>query len=338
MNTKFIYDFNYIISYISPRIQKYINKLNEEIINQIQEIRIRCDRPIVIITDEGSSFLMVNGSLSNLLSFNCVVPTENEISDIISKMCDYSIHSFYEDMVKGFITLPNGARIGLTGSAIYDENIIKGIKDIDGINIRFPRLVSNVSDKLIKYVFKENLSNLLLVGPPSSGKTTVIKDLIYQLSSGVNGKSYKVCVIDERKEIASAQKDASKIGPNTDILSGFSKSLGISMAVRTLSPDIIVCDEIGENETDAIINAMNCGVSFIYSLHARNYSELKVKNNFNILVSNFCVDYIAFLKSSYTPGVIDSILRRNIKSDEINFSNIYSNDKFSSCHELYPAV
>lgn len=338
MDKKAYHDFSYIVSYISPRLQKYLNKINEEIISKIQEIRIRCDRPIVIITDIGSSFLTVNGNLSSLLSFNCVIPTENDISDTISKMCDYSIHSFNEDMAKGFITLPNGARVGLSGEAVYDKNIIKGIKDIDGLNIRFPHFVSNLSDKLIKYVFKENLSNLLLVGPPSSGKTTVIKDLIYQLSSGVNGKSYKVCVIDERKEIVSSQKDASKIGPNTDVLSGFTKSSGISMAVRSLSPEIIVCDEIGDNEIDAIINTMNCGVSFIYSLHAKNYNELRAKNIFNILLSNSCIDYIAFLKTSHTPGVIDYILKHDVKSDEIIFNYIYSNNKFNTCSELYTAV
>ena len=86
MDKKIICEFNYIISYISPRLQNYINKINEDIIIRIQEIRIRCDRPIVIITDKGSSFLMTNGNLSSLLSFNCVMPTENDISDIISKM------------------------------------------------------------------------------------------------------------------------------------------------------------------------------------------------------------------------------------------------------------
>ena len=200
MNKKLICEFNYIISYLSSRLQRYINKINEDVIIQIQEIRIRCDRPIVMITDKGSSFLMTNGNLSNLLSFNCVMPTENDISDTRSKMCDYSIHSFYEDMVKVFITLPNGSRVGLTGSAVYDKNNIKGIKDIDGLNIRFPRFVNNLSEKLIKYVFKENLSNLLLVGPPSSGKTTVIKDLIFQLSSGLNGKSYKVAAFRVNEE------------------------------------------------------------------------------------------------------------------------------------------
>ena len=110
------------------------------------------------------------------------------------------------------------------------------------------------------------------------------------------------------------------------------------MAVRTLSPDIIVCDEIGDSEIEAMINAMNCGVSFIYSLHAKNYNELKYKNTFNLLTSNFCVDYIAFLKTSYTPGVIDCIMKHNVKSDEISFSNIYSSSKSTSCCKLYSAV
>lgn len=338
MNKNFIEEFKYIISYVSPQIQNYLNKLNEDVILQIQEIRIRQSRPVVIVTDTGSQFLTSNGKTSSIYSLNCVIPTEYDISQTITKMCDYSIHSHYEDMLDGYITLPNGSRVGLSGTAVFDKNIVKGIRDIDGINIRIPRNIYNISKSLINYIFKDKVSNLLIAGPPSSGKTTVIKDLTYQLSSGINGYFYKICVVDERKEIASSKKDLRIIGSNTDILSGFPKSKGISMAVRTLSPEIIICDEVSENEIESVVNAMNCGVSFVFTIHAKDFKELKCKKTYKALIDNACIDYVAFLKNSFTPGQIDSIVKIDEDLDEIIFNSNSNYDKHFYDNKLYKAM
>ena len=304
-------NLNYVLSYVSPRIQDAIRKLNIETTNHIQEIRIRLKRPVVIVTDTGCSFLTISGKTSCIISSNCIVLDEFEISETINKMCGYSMHSHYEDLLNGYITLPNGARVGITGTAVYDNENVKGIKNIDGINIRIPRNISGVSEDLFGSVFKTGLSNLLIVGPPSSGKTTILKDLIYNLSSGKNGYFYKVCVIDERKEISSSIYDFKLIGPNTDVLSGYPKSIGISMAIRTLSPDIIICDEICANEIDAIQSAVNCGVSFVFTIHAKNYKELIKNKVYQKMYDSSCIDYVAFLKSSYEPGTIKNIIEIN---------------------------
>ena len=200
-------NFNNIISYISPRIQMYLKKMSEPIIENIQEIRLRSDRPVVIVTPTGSSFLTLSGKTSCIYSSNCVISTENEIFDTVNKMCGYSMHSHYEDIINGYITLSNGSRVGLCGTAVYEKEQVKTIKDIKSINIRIPRTIIGVSEQIFNSVYNGQLKNLLIVGPPSSGKTTMLRDLAFQLSSGRMGKYYKICVVDERKELFSSQYD-----------------------------------------------------------------------------------------------------------------------------------
>lgn len=324
MDKSFINDFNNIISYISPRIHMYLKKMSEPMIENIQEIRLRADRPVVIVTPTGSSFLTLSGKTSYIYSSNCVISSENEIADTVNKMCGYSMHSHYEDIMNGYITLPNGSRVGICGTAVYEKEKVKSIKNISSINIRIPRTVQGVSEPIFNVVYKGNLKNLLIVGPPSSGKTTMLRDLAFQLSSGRMGKYYKICVVDERKELFPSQQDIKNLGPNTDVLLGFPKGKGISMAVRTLSPDVIICDEIGTpQEASEVLNGVNCGTKFALSIHAENVNELKNKRVFKDYFILNAIDKVLFLSDASNPCKISKI----IKADEVfNENNSYSYD------------
>ena len=112
MSKDVIKEFNYIISFISPRIRSLLKDLNEQLIVELQEIRMRANRPVVLVTRSGSSFLTKNSKSTLILSGNCVTATENEIVDTVNKMCGYSMHSHFEDILNGYNTLPNGARVG----------------------------------------------------------------------------------------------------------------------------------------------------------------------------------------------------------------------------------
>ena len=299
MDKVFHNSFKYTVSFISPRIKKIIEELNETTIENIQEIRLRKNKPVVIVVNGESSFLTSNSKTTYIVSNNCVLPTENEIVDTINKMCGYSMHTQTENISKGFITLKNGSRVGLSGTAVYEDGYIKSVKDINSINIRIPRNKLNLSDTVFDYFKSKGLKNIAIVGPPNSGKTTVLKDIAYQLSSGRLGKYYKVCIIDERNEISN--NDFS--GPNTDVLSGFEKDKGISIAMRTLSPDFIICDEIsGTSEVLKIIDGMNNGIKFVLSLHSSSLSELKNKKIFNLLVEEASFESVVMLSDSSHPG------------------------------------
>lgn len=331
MDKFFLDNFNNIISYISPRIQMYLKKMSEPMIENIQEIRIRSDRPIVIVTSMGSSFLTMSGKTSYIYSSNCVISSENEIIDTVSKMCGYSMHSHYEDIINGYITLPNGARVGICGTAVYEKEHVKSIKNINSINIRIPRTVQGVSEPIFNEVYKGKLKNLLIVGPPSSGKTTMLRDLAFQLSSGRMGKYYKICVVDERKEIFPSQFDIKTLGPNTDVLLGFPKGKGISMAVRTLSPDVIICDEIGTaDEAAEVLNGVNSGTKFALSIHADSVEELKNKKVFRDFFELNVIDKILFLSDASSPCKVNKVINAEEVFNENNISyndnvNVYSN-------------
>ncbi len=336
MDKTFHENFNYILSYLPSKISESLKELPENIVESVQEIRIRENRPVIIITNSECLLLKSNGKLSNLLSPGCLSPSKNEIEKIIHKMCDYSMHNHYEDIKEGYITLHNGARIGITGTAVYDKDKIKGIKDFDGLNIRIPRNCPGVSDKLFEYILNDFPSSILIAGPPSSGKTTMLKDVAYQISSGRLGKYYKTTIVDERKEIINEHNGRESVGLNTDVLYGFSKAYGISLAVRTLSPDYIICDEIGgKNEFDEILYAMNCGVKFIITVHAENLSDLKRKEIYKRLVADGIINNVVILETSEMPCTVSKIISNNNLIYERNSCNYNNNTICVHYNNLY---
>ncbi len=309
-----------IIDSISPRIRSVITAIKND---SIQEIRLRRKAPVVIVTDKGSSFLKKNGLLTQILSDQCLYAEEFEINDTLNKCCGYSLHTYTKDLANGFVTLSCGARVGVCGTAVYENDKIKSIKDISSLNIRIQRNIVNSSSSIIDKVFNNGLTNLLIVGPPSSGKTTILKDLAFQISDGILGKYYKVVIADERMELSGNRQE---LGPNTDVLKGYSKAEAISLAVRTMSPEIIICDEIGfGNELKEIKNGINCGVNFILTVHSTE-KEFYLRNDLIEFCNQANINNVAFLYGANLPGKISKV----IKTDEVYKDNSNNTDTFIS--------
>ena len=275
---------------ISSLLYKAINQ-NEKIKEQIQEIRIRVGRPIIL-------------KLHNLDILIEYIVNQTEVLQILEKICENSIYAYKNQICNGYITIKGGHRIGITGSAVVENEKIINIKYITSLNFRIARQVLNCINKIIGQVIDEknqDIYNTLIVSPPGRGKTTILRDLIRKLSNGIDEINFKgrTCgVVDERGEIAAMYKGVPQndIGIRTDIIENISKAKGIKILIRTMAPEIIACDEIGSKEdVEAIQEAIISGVKGIFTMHGRTLEDVKSNSQINKLIEENKIEKIIFI-------------------------------------------
>ncbi len=264
---------------LSKRLSGMFLAMDDADKNRIREIRIRNRRPVTVATDRGTEFLTSSGRLTQIYSDLAVATDENEVSDIFRRICGYSVHSFSDAINRGYITINGGHRAGVAGTAVTENGRITAVRDICAVNLRIAREIKGAADDIMRMFFSHGLCSVIIAGPPSSGKTTVLRDLARQLSSS-EGSFRKTFICDERGEIGASFSgiEQSDIGINSDLITSYPKAEGIMIGLRSFSPDIIICDEISTyEETCAIVSGVNSGVSFALSIHARSEDELKSK-------------------------------------------------------------
>ncbi len=310
-------DFQCAISFLSENLYHKLKNLPDKIKNEINEICLRTNKPVVFIANGSTLFLDKSGCATHIFSENLYCVNSAEMQICFNRLCEFSVYSYSESITQGFITLKGGHRVGISGTAVIKDSSVTGIRDVNSLNIRIAGEFKGCADEIMKKVFVHNLQNVIIAGPPSSGKTTLLRDVARQISSARLGEYYKVTIVDERFEISPVDDGVCccDTGPNTDVLSGFKKSDGIMMALRTLSPRIIICDEIGTTqECDAIQNGLNSGVNFILSIHASTAKELINKPQYNLLKKSGINAVIVLLSNE--PCKIKEIFKTGDFNDE----------------------
>ena len=237
------------------------------------EIILRSGCPLTMETSQGRFYLTDNGCLvKSPHSQKMRLITPEDIKNTFLKLCSYSVYSFQDDINSGFITISGGCRAGISGCAVLSDGKITNVKNITSIHIRIAREGIGCADELISSV--DPLKGVLICGAPSTGKTTLLRELARSLSY-----QYKVSLIDERNELSASCDGAfgNDIGL-CDVYANYPKRLAIEQAVRVMSPDIIACDELGdEKDLDALQYALFCGVSFIATVHSESADRDVVK-------------------------------------------------------------
>lgn len=284
------------------KILKY--KVN---LNSINEIRMRADKPIVLQIGGKRIFLGENGVTSNIK--DAIYASKIMVEDVIFRASECSLYSVNEQIKKGFIVTEGGIRLGLGGDIIEENGQIKTMTNYSSVNIRLPHEVRNCSLSTFDYLVNVNgVMNTLVVSPPGAGKTTFLRDFIYQLSE--RNYAYNVLVLDERGELDIGQKGC--IGSFSDKISFARKAIGFENGIRSLSPNIIVTDELGQKEDiDAILYAINSGVKIFASIHSDSLENLSKKPFFKPILAEKVFQRYVLLSMRNGPGTVDGVYNEN---------------------------
>lgn len=269
-----------LIRIFSRRIRELLRAVPVDF-GQVQEIRLRVDAPLLMICGNREYYITPEGRLSGQAGEAYPV-TKKELQETLEYMSNYSLYAFEEEMRQGFLTIQGGHRIGLAGKTVLDGPEIRGMKFISSLNVRLSHQVKGCADPVLPSLFAGGeMLHTLILSPPRCGKTTLLRDLIRQISDGSPGRPGRtVGVVDERSEIGACYQGVpqNELGIRTDILDCCPKARGIMMLVRTMSPQVIAVDEIGGREDlEAMEYGMNCGCRLLATIHGSSLEELRRK-------------------------------------------------------------
>lgn len=305
----------YIFELFPLKIKKLLSELPPGISKEIEEIRLRSNRPLLLVTSERHFTITPHGRVTETLQSGYVM-TLNDIEKVLHKVSQSSIYAWEEEFRRGYITISGGHRIGLTGKVILDKGLVKSMKEISGLNFRIARELKGVADKVLPYLIEKDkrVKHTLIVSPPQCGKTTLLRDIIRQLSTGIpifNFTGVNVGLVDERSELAGTYGGIPQfdIGLRTDVLDGCPKAQGMIMLIRSMSPQVIATDEIGTLEDiRAMEEVLNAGISLITTVHGKDIKEIKQRPNLRGVIEQGYFQRIVILSRSLGVGTIENIV------------------------------
>lgn len=262
-----------ILNYLPDHIRQMLYKTFEITGDTVQEIRIRNRLPLIIGKQNGSFAVLPDGNISPAVGGAYIVEP-SDIQKIFRAICENSVYAFSEEIRQGFITIRGGHRVGITGRAVTEGRIIETFRDISSMNIRIAKEIIGSANSIIDNVLRPNgITNTLIVAPPMGGKTTVLRDLARQISD----KGIKTAIADERGEIAALFRGVpqNNVGVQTDIIENAPKAEAALMLLRTMSPQLIVTDEIStKTDADALSQCFGMGVSVVATTHGETAEEI----------------------------------------------------------------
>lgn len=251
--------------YLPEHLWRAAYTLSEQEKADCEELRLRAGQPLTAV---------IRGSIVPL-------PREGEaelvaaadLTDLVARCTAHSVHTYADQIAKGYVSLPGGHRLGLCGEGIVEQGALTAFRIFTAANLRIAKAVEGLAGPLLPYLEEEGRwQGTLLVSPPGGGKTTLLRDLVCRLS-----QRHNISLLDERGEIAACRDGAPQydVGPNTDIITGCPKGAALEAMLRAMGPEIMALDEItSQADAAAILNAHGCGCRFVATAHAAGPEDL----------------------------------------------------------------
>ena len=257
-----------ILSFLPKSLYEQLRGMTPMMIDKMEELRIRVGRPLEVIV----------GGEPYFFSYEV---THSDADQLLNNIGQFSLYTLEEELKRGYITIAGGHRVGLAGKVILENGSVKAIRDISSFNIRVAREKIGAAEPLTSYLYDGEWQHTMLIGAPQTGKTTILRDIARMISSG-NEKlgiaPQKVGIVDERSEIAGCVHGVPQLefGTRVDVLDGCPKAEGMMMMIRSMSPDVLIVDEIGRAaDTQAVLEAVNAGIKLMITTHGHTLDEIK---------------------------------------------------------------
>lgn len=306
-------DWTEILGWFNERLSRILGKV-EVPFHEVEEIRLRVNQPLVLSLGRQEIFPGLDGQWVS--PEKAYIVTKQDLSEVLERLTQSSLYAAEEDIRQGFLTLPGGHRVGITGEAVVKQGLIQTLKHISGLNFRIAHEIQGLGLAVLPLLIapEGRLYHTLILSMPRAGKTTLLRALIRSLSNGVPETGLRgqtIGVVDERGELAGMWRGipAYDLGYRTDILDGCPKAIGMTMLIRAMAPQIIAVDELGNpQDVAAISEALRSGVSVLSTAHAGNLAEARARPILNALLNENIFERIILLSRRHGPGTIESIV------------------------------